>query len=39
MTLGLPIATPDTNRPKHKFVMSEDKPIIVQPIKNGIEVN
>lgn len=27
------------NRPKHKYVMFVDNPIIVQPIKNGIDVN
>lgn len=35
----LPIANPDMKRPKHKFVMSVDKPIIVHPIRNGIDVN
>jgi len=39
MIFCLPIATPDINRPKHKFVMFVDNPIIVQPIKNGIDVN
>lgn len=27
------------NRPRHKNVMSVDNPIIVQPIKNGMDVN